>query len=150
MNKAFVSEPEPAEPRCPTPNGCDSLGQRVTRKTLESQLSEDQIATLADKAYYCSSPGCLVAYFDDWGTAVPASALRTSAYPKDPEAPICPCFGVSAEEIRTNAEAGSRERIRELLEKAESHEARCETCSPSGESCVTEVRRLFLQHFQPK
>ncbi|MEQ8767445.1 MAG: hypothetical protein RL885_26285 [Planctomycetota bacterium] len=148
MNKAFVSEPEPAEPRCPEPKGCDGYGIAVTPQTLRAQVDAKLLEQLSDKVYYCPTPRCPVGYFDNWGTTISAEAVRVQAYPKEPDAPICTCFGVSAEDIRSDAEKGSRERIKALLKKAESKEARCKTSSPTGESCVTEVRKLFLQHFR--
>lgn len=149
MNKAFVREPEPAEPRCPTPDGCDALGVSVTRKTLVAQLGEETAQRLAEPAYYCASSSCDVAYFDGWGLWIPRSALRRPIYPKSPSAPVCACFGVTADDIRADAEAGCKDRVKDLLLRAASAEARCETESPCGRSCAAEVRRLFLRHLLP-
>ena len=150
MNKAFVREPEPTEPRCPAPEGCDGFGTPVTRRTLLAQLPQDTARSFSESAYYCPNPGCQVAYFDAWGTSVSKTALRSLTYPKSPTAPVCFCFGITAEQIRKEAEAGRKDRVRELLAKAESPAARCETESPSGASCVAEIRRLFLKHFSPE
>ncbi len=149
MNKAFVRDPEPAEPRCPEPEGCGGIGIPVSRKTLLAQLLPDAADRFAETCYYCQNPGCPVAYFDSWGTFVATTALRNLAYPKSPTAPVCPCFGISEEEIREEAIAGRKERVRELLAKAESAAARCETESPTGASCAVEIRRIFLKHFSP-
>jgi bacterioferritin-associated ferredoxin len=88
-----------------------------------------------------------VAYFDAWGTQAPAGALRRPAYPKSPAAPLCSCFGITAAQIRDEAEAGRKDLIRKLIERAASDEARCETEAPCGSSCVVEARRIFLKHF---
>ena len=88
-----------------------------------------------------------MAYFDLWGTSAARTDLRILAYPKSPTAPVCSCFGITEEEIREDAEAGRKDRVRELLAKAESAAARCETESPSGASCVVEIRKIFLKHF---
>lgn len=147
MNKAFVKDPEPSDPRCPRPRGCDGLGIPVGRLTLNAQLPAAVAASLADAAYFCPNPACDVAYFDVYEKTVAVSALRRSIYPKDPSAPICACLGVTEAEIREQAAAGCRDCVRRVLAAAEGPDARCLTESPSGTSCATEVRRLFLQHF---
>ena len=149
MNKAFVRDPEPAAPRCPAPAGCGGIGAPVTRKTLLAQISEDSAKDFSESSYYCPNPNCAVAYFDLWGITAPSASLNTSCYPKNPTAPICPCFEVSVEKIRTEAEAGRKEFVRDLIAKAESPGAQCETSSPSGSSCVVEIRKIFLKHFRP-
>lgn len=150
MNKAFVKDPEPGEPRCPPPAGCAGIGVPVTRATLLAQLPGDVARRFADSACYCPSPSCEVAYFDAWGTVASRDALRRQAYPKSPAAPVCACFGITAGEIREAAEAGDKERVREMLSRAEGPDARCATESPSGGSCAVEVRRIFMEHFAPK
>ncbi len=147
MNKAFVRDPEPGEPRCPAPDGCGGIGTPVTHKTLLAQLPRDSAERFAESSYYCPNPSCGVAYFDLWGTSAARTDLRILAYPKSPAAPVCSCFGITEEEIREDAEAGRKDRVRELLAKAESAAARCETESPSGASCVVEIRKIFLKHF---
>ncbi len=149
MNKAFVRDPEPAEPRCPAPEGCDGIGVPVTRKTLLAQLPHDTAERFAETSYYCRNPHCPVAYFDQWGISVKRTELRSLAYPKSPTAPVCSCFGVNEEEIREDAESGRKDRVRELIARAETSAARCETESPSGASCVVEVRKIFLKYFSP-
>jgi hypothetical protein len=147
MSKAFTREPDAVEPVCPPPVGCGAAGIPVGRKTLFAQLPEELARAFADAAYYCPNPRCSVAYYDAWGAQAPASAVKNPAYPKNPAAPICRCFGVMAQEISDDAEAGRKDRIRELLARAESSEARCETEAPCGRSCVAEVRKVFLKHF---
>jgi len=150
MNRAFVREPEEGEPRCPLPDGCGGIGLGVTRKTLRAQLPDSAVQGLVGSCYYCLTPSCPVAYFDRWGTTVPCTALRTPAYAKSPDAPVCACFGVTAEAIREAAQAGRKDFVRELIARAEGPDARCETKSPSGASCVTEIRRIFMKHFAAK
>ena len=147
MNKAFVKAPEQADPRCPTPNGCGGIGSPVSRKTLEAQVSEEAVRDFSESCFYCPNPSCDVAYFDLWGKTISREKLKTQAYPKNPTAPVCACFGMTAQEVRADAEAGRRDRVRELITKAESGEAPCETEAPAGRSCATEIRRIFLKHF---
>ena len=147
MSKAFTRDPDPQEPRCPLPAGCGSTGMPVGRKTLLAQLPESLARAFSESAYYCANPRCKVAYFDAWGTLAPASALRRTSYPKDPEAPLCSCFGITAEQIRDEAKAGRKDLVRDLVARSASAEARCETEAPCGISCVVEARRVFLRHF---
>lgn len=151
MNRAFVKESEPAEPRCPKTAGCEGIGVPVTRRTLLAHVPESSAKTLAGSScHYCPNPGCPVAYFDAWGASVPSTELRRPAYPKSLTAPVCSCFGITAQEVREEAEAHRKDRVREWIAKAESAEARCETESPSGTSCVSEIRRIFVKHFKPE
>lgn len=147
MNKAFVKEPEQGDPRCPAPRGCGGPGVAVGRRTLDAQLARDVAATLGDGAYYCANPACDVAYFDAVEKTVTVDALRVVPYPKDPAGPICPCLGIGEAEIRAEATAGCRDRVREILAAADGPTARCLTASPTGRSCATEVRRLFMKFF---
>ena len=147
MSKAFTRDPEAAEPRCPPPEGCGSAGIPVTRKTLLAQLPESLARAFSESAYYCPNPRCIVAYFDAWGTQAPATALRRTSYPKSPAAPLCSCFGITASEIREDAEAGRKDRIRDRVVRAASDEARCETEAPCGSSCAVDARRIFLKHY---
>ena len=147
MSKAFTRDPEPEEPRCPPPAGCGASGMPVGKKTLLAQLPESLARAFSESAYYCPNPRCNVAYFDAWGTQAPANAIRRTSYPKTPTAPLCSCFGITAEQIREEAKAGRKDLIRDLVARAASDEARCETEAPSGISCVVEARRIFLKHF---
>jgi hypothetical protein len=119
----------------------------VGRKTLLAQLPENLARAFSESAYYCPNPRCNVAYFDAWGAQAPASVLRRTSYPKTPEAPLCSCFGITAEQILDEAKAGRKDLIRDLVARAASKDARCETEAPSGTSCVVEARRIFLKHF---
>src|SRR5688572_3151119 len=118
MNKAFTRDPEPEEPRCPPPAGCGGPGMPVGRKTLLAQLPESLARAFSESAYYCPNPRCNVAYFDAWGAQAPASVLRRTSYPKTPAAPLCSCFGITAEQIRDEAKAGRKDLIRDLVARA--------------------------------
>lgn len=142
MNKAFVREPDATTTHCPK---CGSLGVPVLGETLDSFLKPSERSAVAETACFCPFPTCEVAYFDGLERTVSVAALSIPAYPKDPEAPICPCFGVTCEDLESDARAGVVDRVRELLAKAHSAEARCARCAPSGRSCVGEVQRFYLK-----
>lgn len=148
MNKAFIKEPEAADPICPRPHGCGGPGVVVPEQTLAAQLSERAREQLAEPAYYCANPSCEVAYFDGLEGRVAMRELQKAAYPKDPKAPVCSCLDVSALVIRETAAQGDRTKVKEVLAHAESADADCLTRSPAGRSCVLEVRRLFMKYFQ--
>jgi hypothetical protein len=142
MNKAFVREPDNVDPYCPR---CSALGEPVTKTTLVAQLGEAAAATLGDSAAFCPTPSCEVAYFDSLEVTVPVSALLTPRYPKDLTAPICPCFGLTLEDIDDDIADGKPTRIRELLAKSKSPAAHCATASPTGKCCLTEVQRIYFK-----
>src|SRR5690348_17317473 len=129
MNKAFIKEPEDTgEAHCPR---CGSLGVAVGDATLSAQLSADDRRNLPETAWFCPFARCEVAYFDQFERTVGADRLSRPIYPKDPEAPICACFGFTCDEIEADVSEGVATRVRELLAKSKSPEARCAVMSPS-------------------
>ncbi|HQU43691.1 MAG: hypothetical protein B7Z73_03165 [Planctomycetia bacterium 21-64-5] len=143
MNKAFVREPEDTgAAHCPR---CGSLGIAVGGETLTAQLTPDDRRSLPESAYYCPFPRCEVGYFDQFDRWVPSDSLLHPAWPKDPTAPICPCFGFTCEEIEADVREQSTRRVKELLARTKSAEARCTTLSPSGQCCMGEVQRYFMR-----
>src|SRR5579859_1748664 len=99
MNKAFVREPEQTIERCPR---CGSPGQPVGAVTLDAQIQPESRAQLGESAFFCSSETCPIAYFDAFERSVSVEQLVRPVYPKDPDAPICACFGVTRAEIEAD------------------------------------------------
>ncbi|MCA9101926.1 MAG: hypothetical protein R3C10_08005 [Pirellulales bacterium] len=142
MNKAFVKETEDPGDRCP---GCGGIGTSVYRTTIEAHLPAEDCERLADPAYFCPYPTCDVAYFDEFARTVPASRLRRPLYPKDAAAPICPCFGLTCDDIEADVAEGVVTRVKAHLTRAQSDEAHCETATADGRSCVAAVQRYFMR-----
>ena len=141
MSRAFVKEPDPGELRCP---GCGGPGDPVGLPTLEALLSEEDRRALGASAFYCGNPACANGYFAAWGATVPGVRLKAAAYPKDPDAPICPCTGLRAEEVVADAREGRKDRVRALKDRPESE---CARRCPDGKSCVARVFGLFRENF---
>jgi hypothetical protein len=143
MNKAFIREPDDTgQMHCPA---CGSLGVAVERETWEAHVAEAVATGLADTAFFCPFDKCQVAYFDMFERRVTTEQLSHGVYPKDPQAPICGCFGLTRDEVQADARAGKVERVRELLAKSKSPDARCRTMSPTGQSCAGEVQRCYMK-----
>lgn len=142
MNKAFVKEPEDHGDRCPC---CGSPGQVVFQKTLQHHLTPEQVSQLSDTAFFCSQSTCEVVYFDRFERAVSASELQQAVYPKDPSAPICPCFGLTEEDIDEDVREGVVTRVKAHRRQAESCDVKCGTLSPNGQSCVPQVQRYYMK-----
>jgi len=143
MNKAFVKEPEnTGVGHCPR---CGSLGVAVSNETLSAQLAPDDRRNLSDTAFFCPFARCDVAYFDQFERMVTAERLPRPIYPKDPDAPICGCFGFMCDDIEADVHEGGVRRIKELLEKSKSPLARCVTQAPSGQCCMPDVQRYFMK-----
>jgi hypothetical protein len=145
VSRAFIRDPEPGEPLCP---GCGTPGDEVGIPTLEAQLSPEARTPLGGPAFYCVNPGCRTAYFNAWGARVPAESLASTAYPKDPESPICPCFGITAAEVMADAREGRKDRVRDLMERSKGPGARCRERCPDGRPCLPRVLRLFRESFE--
>jgi hypothetical protein len=145
MSRAFMKDPEPGEPRCP---GCGGLGDPVAAPTLEAHLSPAVRTPLGGSAFYCAAPSCRTGYFNAWGAAAPADQLSGTAWPKDPEGPICPCFGLKAADVLADARDGRKDRMKDLVDRSRGPEARCVTSAPDGVCCVPKVLRLFRETFE--
>lgn len=143
MNKAFVREPDDdGRGYCPC---CGSLGTPVRTAPLDEHLLPESRSRLGASAWFCPYPPCEAAYFDQLGGLVRTAELKAPVYPKSDSAPICPCFHFTVEEIELDAEADVPVRIRELITKSQSEEARCGILAADGRCCLTEVRRLYLK-----
>lgn len=143
MNKAFVREPDDTGAGyCPR---CGSLGTSVGGETLSAQLDEESRKHLSEAAFYCPFPKCDVAYFDNFERTVQVDRLRRTAFPKDPTAPICNCFGLTTADIDADLAEGTTARTKDLLAKAKSPEAHCATAAPDGRCCAAEVQRYYMR-----
>lgn len=90
MNKAFVREADEIRDRCPV---CGSAGVAVFEATLQAWLNPDQKENLSSLAFFCSHETCQIAYFDAFERTISADEVSAPFWPKDRNAPICPCFG---------------------------------------------------------
>jgi hypothetical protein len=143
MNKAFVREAEDTGAGyCPQ---CGSLAIAVGTDTLAAHLDAESRKQLANAAFYCPYPKCAVAYFDRFERTVAVDQLRRPTYPKDPSAPICNCFGFTTAEIDADIREGTTVRIKTLLAKSKSAEARCAMAAPDGRCCAAEVQRYYMR-----
>jgi hypothetical protein len=144
MNKAFVREPEDdGRAYCPR---CQSLGVPVQEATLTVHLKPEALEDLADTAWFCPFATCEVAYFDQFERVALVESLLKPVYPKDPRAPICPCFNFSTEEIEQDIAEGGVARTRALVAKAKSPAACCSNASPTGQTCIAEVQGYYMKH----
>jgi hypothetical protein len=144
MSRAFVRDPDPAEPRCPA---CGGLGEPVGPPTLDAQVPADARAGLGNAAFYCASATCRTAYFTPWGARMDVDRLPALVHPKDPEGTICPCFGRTAAEVVADARDGRKERVKALMELSKGPQARCLERRPDGQPCLPHVLRLFRENF---
>ena len=142
MNKAFTREPDQTADYCPR---CGSKGEPVGAKTLQAHLTDQQRAAIADPANFCPSPRCAVVYFDVFERTILATDLASPVYPKDPTAPICACFGLTREDIEQDIREGVVTRVKAVLEKARSGDARCAETAANGRSCVAQVQKYYMQ-----
>lgn len=143
MSKAFLKEPEAADPTCPTPVGCGNRGIVVARATLQVMLPAECVGLLAEPAYACENSRCEVGYFDSWGASVPADLRARRAWPKDPDAPLCACTGLTVADLESDAQRKDPSRVRELLSRAKTCSAECLVRSPTGHPCADAARRVY-------
>lgn len=145
MSRAFVREPDAPEPRCPVPVGCGTQGDSVIRATLVANVGEEAAAALGEEVFFCSDELCEVAYFDATAGRITVDRLLERRWPKDPDAPLCACLGITEATFANWAREGRTDRMREYLARAEGPDARCLTRTLSGQSCVPAARKVFLQ-----
>ena len=142
MNKAFVREPDQTADYCPR---CGSKGESVGSKTLAAYLTDEQRKRITDPADFCPTPQCQVVYFDAFERVILANELVRPVYPKDPNAPICACFGLTRADIEQDVQEGVVTRTKAALEKAKSPEARCAQAAANGRPCVAYVQKYYMQ-----
>ena len=143
VNKAFVREPEfDGRAYCPR---CGALGTPVGAAAMDVHIMRAARSRLADAAWFCAYPPCQVAYFNLFESVVTVDELNAPVTPKDPLAPLCACFGLTADDVRADVAEGTPTRIRALVARSQSPEARCTALAASGQCCLPEVRKLYLR-----
>ncbi len=142
MNKAFVREPEPTADYCPR---CGAQGQPVGREAMARYVRAEQLRAVADPAAFCPTPTCAVAYFDSFERVILAADLSQPAYPKDPDAPLCACFGLTRRDIEQDVREGVVTRVRAILDKSQTPAARCAATAANGQCCVAYVQKYYMQ-----
>ena len=141
MNKAFVREPDfDGRAFCPR---CGSLGLPVETGPLDAHVRPESRAKLGDTAWFCNFPRCEVAYFNLFEAQVTTDELQAPVYPKELDAPICACFGLTYDDVEADMQAGQPTRIRALLARSQSSEARCEALAADGRCCMGAVQELY-------
>jgi len=143
MNKAFVREPDPTGEYCPR---CGALGQPVREVTLAAHLKPEAMGRVASEANFCASPNCEVVYFDSFERFATADDLVRPVWPKDPDAPICACFGQGRQQIDEDIAEGSVERTKALVAQSRSPQARCQQLAADGRSCEAAVQAYYMRH----
>ena len=142
MNKAFVREPDSNIDYCLR---CGSAGQPVGIETVAFYLSKGTQKKVADPANFCPSPACDVVYFDTFERVILKSDLDKPVYPKDPDAPICACFGLTRHDIEQDVSEGVVTRVKAIIEKSKSPEARCSLMAANGQCCIPYVQKYYIQ-----
>ena len=143
MNKAFVREPD-ADTRVLCPR-CGTGGTPVGSGPLDTHLRPEARTRMQDAAWYCSHSSCEVAYFNLFELTVMLSELQAAVYPYDVDAPICACFGFRYDDVEADIRDGQPIRIRKLLARSQSPEARCQTLAVDGQCCIREVQKLYMK-----
>jgi hypothetical protein len=143
MNKAFVREPDfERHTYCPR---CGTISLHVWAGPLDTHVRAELRASLGDDAWYCPNGHCEVAYFHPDGVIVGAEALKAPVYPYDLDAPMCACFGLIYDDVAADVDDGTPHRIRELLAKSKTAEARCAAIAVDGRCCLTVVQELYMR-----
>jgi len=142
MNKAFTRESDNQVEYCPR---CGSQGEPVGPQTLQAHLPAAAVRRIAQSASFCPSPHCPVAYFDVFERVVLASELPSPVYPKSPDAPICACFGLTADDIEQDVRENVVTRTRAVVEKSKSSAARCVEKAANGRPCTAYVQSYYMQ-----
>ena len=146
MNKAFVREPEADERAfCPS---CGAVGLAVHQATLDYHVIGPSRSKLGSHGWFCPSAICDNAYFDLLERVIQVDELRNPVYPKSIDAPICPCFGFTMDDLDTAVFDRSPATVRELLAKSKSEDANCGILAASGRCCMQEVQRLYIRGVQ--
>jgi hypothetical protein len=143
MNKAFVREPESdGRQHCPR---CGGLGIPVGAEPLNRYIRSESRAKMHEAAWFCNFPRCEVAYFNEFDEVVLTNELNWPVYPKDFDAPLCACFGFTYNDVEADVQHTEPTRIRGLLARSKSAEARCHCLSVDGRCCIGAVQELYMK-----
>lgn len=141
MSRAFVKEQDAPDPRCP---GCGGRGVSVPATAVRARTTTDRSRALDGDARFCEDAGCDTAYFDGFGTAIQIGELTHPAWPKDGDAPVCACFGITEGQVEACAEAGDKGQMKTWIDRIHGPERRCTTAAADGRSCEAALRRIFM------
>jgi len=143
MNKAFVKEPEfDGRAFCPR---CGTLGVPVGEGPLDAHIRPESRMKMQDVAWFCGFARCEVTYFNIFEAVVMVDELKSSVYPKDLDAPICACFGLTYDDVEADLTEPQPTRIRALLAKSKTAAARCHTLAVDGQCCMKTVQELYMK-----
>lgn len=112
---------------------------------MDTHIQESVRSRMADSAWYCGHADCDVVYFNMFEQFVLVNELRTPVYPYDIDAPICACFGLTWEDVDADSRDNTPLRIRQLLTKSKSSDARCQLLAVDGQCCIRDVQQLYLK-----
>lgn len=143
MNKAFVKELD-ADARVLCPK-CGAMGTAVGKGPLDTHVREEARSRISDSAWCCGNSECSVVYFNLFDQTVTVDELKDRVYPYDLDAPICLCFGFTYDDVDHDSRHAVPHRIRELVTKSKSPDARCQALAVDGQCCLREVQRLYLK-----
>ncbi len=113
---------------------------------MDTHCRDEVRSRIREAAWFCPYPKCDVAYFNTLDVVITVDELRGPIYPKDLDAPLCSCFSFTMDDIMADVEEGTPTRIRALLARSQSPEARCAEAAPDGQCCLREVQRLYMKH----
>jgi Zinc binding domain len=143
MNKAFVREPEDdGRAFCPR---CGTLGAPVHDGPLDTHIRPESRAKVLDVAWFCGFYRCDVAYFNQFGAVVLMEELKAPVYPYDATAPICACFGLTYDDVESDAREATPKRIRAVLTRIKAGEAQCHSLAADGRSCMGALQELYMR-----
>ena len=74
-------------------------------------LRPEAQANLSETAWFCPFPRCEVAYFDTFERVATVDQLRYPVWPKDGEAPLCSCFGLTRDDVEQDIREGGVTRV---------------------------------------
>ena len=143
MNKAFVKEID-ADARVLCPQ-CGAMGIAVGKGPLDTHVGAEARSRISDSAWCCGNSDCSVVYFNLFDQTVNVDELKQPVYPYDLDSAICPCFGFTYDDVDCDSRDTVPHRIRELVAKSKSPDARCQALAVDGQCCLREVQLLYLK-----
>ncbi len=126
---------------------CGAQGRKVNRETMESLLTPEARVRLRDTTYFFDrTPGCEIIYFsNEVDSYFAKDELRVRVGIKETEspAPICYCFGHTAESARKEIlETGHSTVADRITAEVQAGDCACEIKNPSGTCCLGEVNQV--------
>ncbi|MBI4389506.1 MAG: copper chaperone Copz family protein [Nitrospinae bacterium] len=144
MGSCCGAEIEKSKVVCPC---CGSEGIPVGAQTLRHLVVESRRGDIGSGGYrFCPAHACPVVYYGDEQARSfykEDLAVKVNEKESDPAVPLCYCFNISEQDIRSEVlETGQSSASERIRAEVKAGHCACDIKNPSGRCCLKNVERV--------